>query len=313
VRKTPLANNAAPIDRNAFFQNWLETDATAGPQRAYRLACRLPEQMRPIGRTAAARADWALAHTLFWRGRFAESRALLAAIRSDAITPEAGADARLELLIPAQLSLALATLGEIDAALAQAGLALSWAQDQPEAMHLASACGYLSLLHCFLDAPAATLEWSRRARAAASKRAQISLIHSTNLLEYWALSRLGQPTDEAAAQTALAELRRIGRAQEARAFSLYAQGLFHQAPIHACTQLDAALDLNASCGLHHWEARLLHLKSQSLDAAGQLGEASRFLHIAQETAQRQGARLFLNDITGIESRTHASPHPESAL
>ena len=114
--------------------------------------------MRPIGRTAAVRADWALAHTLFWRGRFAESRALLAAIRIDVITPETGADARLELLIPAQLSLALATLGERDAALAQAELALSWAQQQPEPMHLASACGYLGLLHCFLDAPVATLD-----------------------------------------------------------------------------------------------------------------------------------------------------------
>lgn len=133
------------------------------------------------------------------------------------------------------------------------------------------------------------------------------------LLEYWALSRLGQPTDETAAQTALARLRRDKPAQEARAFSLYAQALFHQSPAHAqgfaFTQLDAALDLNARFGLHHWEARLLHLKSQSLDAAGQLTEASRFLRLAQETAQRQGARLFLNATTGIESRTHASPQP----
>ena len=137
-------------------------------------------------------------------------------------------------------------------------------------------------------------------------------MHNANLLEYWALSRLGQPTHEATAQTALAALRRMGSAQEARAFSLYAQALFQQSPRHAVTQLDAALDLNARCGLHHWEARLLHLKSQSLDAAGQLGEADRFLHIARETAQRQGARLFLDDIAGIESRTHASPHLEFA-
>lgn len=136
------------------------------------------------------------------------------------------------------------------------------------------------------------------------------------LLTYWARARLGLTSDESAAQTALARLRRYGPAREARAFSLYAQARFHQAPAHArgfaLTQLDAALDLNARCGLHHWEARLLHLKSQSLDAAGQLGEASRFLRLATGIAQRQSARLFLDAIAGIESRTHASPDPESA-
>jgi len=268
--------------------------------------------MRPSGRTAAARADWALAHTLFWRGRFAESHALLASIQIDAITPEAGAEARLELLIPAQMSWALILLGETDIALAQAENALRWARQHPAASHFALACGYQALLHCFLDAPLATLEWSRQARAAAAERAPTNLIPHTHLLEYWALSRLGQPTHEAGAQIALAALRRLGRAEEARGFSIYAQGLFHQTPSLACTQLDAALDLNARCGLHHWEAHLLHLKSRSLDAAGQLGEASRFERLAKETAQHQGAWLFLSKFEGIESRTPASLKPESA-
>lgn len=260
--------------------------------------------MRSGGRTAAARADWALARTLFWRGHFEESRTLLAAIRLDTLTPEADADARLELLIPAQLSWALAALGDIDGAHTQAECALSWAQAQPEPP--ATASGYLGLLHCFLDMPEAALAWSRRTQAAATRNAPSGLYQHAKLLEYWALSRLGQPCDEAGAQSALLALRRLGAAHEARAFSIYAQGAFHQSPLHACTQLDAALDLNARCGLHHWEARLLQMKSRSLDAAGQLLEASRFIKLAKETAQRQRAWLFLSQIEGIESRTHVS-------
>lgn len=266
--------------------------------------------MRPVGRTAIARADWALAHTQFWRGRFVESRELLAAINVDAIAPETEFDARLELLVPAQLSWALAMLGDVDAARGQAKRALNWAQADADARHLATVYAYLGLLHCVLDAPTEVLEWSRRLHALASHQDQASQFHTATLLQYWASSRLGQATDETGAQNALTELRRLGRAHEARAFSLYAQGLFHQSPMHAQTQLDAALDLNASCGLHHWEARLLRMKSHSLDAAGQLSEASRFLRLALETAHRQNARLFLIEIAGIESRSNVGSNME---
>jgi hypothetical protein len=269
--------------------------------------------MRPLGRTAAVRADWALAHTLFWRGRFEQAHTLLAAVRLNVITSAADAafnHVDLALLIPAQLSWTLALLGEKTAALAQAERALAWTSVRPEPVQRAFAEHALSLLHSFLDSPEAALTWSRQAQASAAACALPELGDSAQLLEYWALSRLGQPTHEARAQTALAALRRLGPGHEARAFSLYAQALFHQSPAHASTQLDAALDLNARCGLHHWEARLQHCKSQSLDAAGQLDEASRFLLLAQETAQRQGARLFLDNITGIESRTSASPTME---
>jgi hypothetical protein len=299
-------NSALFSPAQSPFQNWLEADAVAGPQRAYRLARKLPEQLRIQGRTAAARADWALAHTLFWMGRFEESRALLACIRSDAITAEASARFNPLLLIPAQLGWTLALLGETQQALEQAEHALYWAQNQPQALHLARAWGYQSLLHCFLDTPEAALACNRQAQTAAAAADESSLLDSAKLLEYWALSRLGQTTDETAAQTALASLRRHSPAHEAQAFSLYAQALFHQSPPYAVTQLDAALDMNARFGLHHWEARLLLLKSRSLDASGQLSEASRFHRLAKETAQRQGARLFLNDIEGIESRTQAS-------
>jgi len=283
--------------RDVKFQAWLEAEALAGPQRSYRLARKLPQHLRTQGRSAAARADWAVARTLFWMGRFAESRDLLAAIHLDDLTPETNTDFNLALLIPAQLAWALALLGETESAIEHGQRALAWAQNQTNSAQLTAAHDFLAHLHCFLDAPAATLAYTHHP----SDRA--------TLLEYWALSRLGQPTDETAAQTALARLRRSEPAGEARAFSLYAQAQFHQAPAHALTHLDAALDLNARFGLHHWEARLLHLKSRSLDAAGQLGEASRFLRLAQETAQRQCARLFLNDIAGIESRTLASPQP----
>lgn len=237
-------------------------------------------------------------------GRFAESRGLLAAINLDALTPASDAVCNPRLLIPAQLAWALALLGETESAVEHGQRALTWAQSQPDLLQLTTAHGFLAQLHCFLDAPEATLAYTRQPSDMATDMA--------TLLTYWAHSRLGRPTDEAAAQAALAGLRRQHPADEARAFSLYAQAQFYQSPVFALTQLDAALDLNARFGLHHWEARLLHLKSQSLDAMGQLTEATRFQRLAIDTAQRQGARLFLNDIAGIESRTQAGIHMENA-
>lgn len=276
--------------------------------------------MRPFGRTASIRAEWALAHSLFWHGRLEKSAALLNSIQLDAINQEADAvfnHVHLGLLIAAQKSWNLALLGAKDRALEHAERALNAAQREPPAsMNLpANRCfaeHARSLLHCFLDQPEATLYWSRQLHAESAECIDPVLRHSTTLLAYWASSRLRLERDEnsseIAAQAALAALRRLGPAHEARGFGLYAQALYWQSPAHAVTQLDAALDLNARCGLHAWTARLLQLKSRSLDAAGQLGEASRFLALAHETAQQQGARLFLDDITGIESRTYASPH-----
>ncbi len=308
-----LAPAAPPcLPDNARYQAWLEADAGIGPQRAYHLACRLAEELRPHGLAAAACADWALAHTLFWRGRFEESRVLLTAIRLADSASRTGGALPPELLVAAQLSWALALLDQRQAALIQAGYAMTLAQSHPETSALAVASGFLGLLHCFLDAPEASLAATRQLRASASDTAQTGLLYSARLLEYWAQSRLGRPTDETAAQTALAGLRRLGTAHEARAFNLYALGQYYQSPKHALTQIDAALDLNARHGLHHWEAHLLHLKSRSLDANGLLHAASRFHDLARQTAQRQNARLFLSAITGIESRTHADPDMDYA-
>ncbi len=317
-----------PVDNarhagDALYQAWLAADAEAGPQRAYRLACRLRDPLRQLGRVGAARADWALAHSLFWMGRFGEALTLLSALRLEVIDPRVDAGFRhigLELLIPAQLSWTLALLGDTPAALAHAeSLKIGENVATPTrhiaghiAGHIAYASHALSQLHCFLDMPETSLTWSRRARLATEHGDPCELAESARLLEYWAQSRLGVAADETGAQQALAALRRRGPAPEARAFSLYAQALFWQSPRHAVTQLDSALDLNARCSLHLWQARLFHLKSLSLDAAGRLAEAERFLHLARETAQHQRARLFLDPITGIESPTFAAPHMEFA-
>lgn len=264
--------------------------------------------MRPFGRTASIRAEWALAHSLFWHGRLEKSTALLTSIQLDAINHQADIvfnHVHLGLLIAAQTSWNRVLLGDTPNTLAAADLLLRFAHQPASPPDRQFASHALGQLHCFLDAAEPTLDWSRHAQADGIDHV-VSL--SAILLEYWALSRLGRATDEARAQAALGELRRLGPAHEARGFSLYAQALYWQSPAHAVTQLDAALDLNARCGLHAWTARLLWLKSRSLDAAGQLGEASRFLALAHETAQQQGARLFLDDIAGIESRTTASPH-----
>jgi len=311
VKRSDHANRAG----ETLYQAWLAADAEAGPQRAYRLACRLRDPLRQMGRVGAARADWALAHTLFWMGRFGEAQTLLTALRLDVIDPQADAafgHIGLQLLIPAQLSWTTALLGDRPTALAHAESLVTSANSATPTTHAAYVCHALGLLHCFLDMPETCLAWSLRTRIAADCGDPTGLAESARLLEYWAQSRLGVAADEAGVQLALASLRRRGPAPEARAFSLYAQALYWQAPRHADTQLDSALDLNARCSLHLWQARLLHLKSLSLDAAGKLAEAERFLHLARETAQRQGAWLFLDPIAGIESPTFAALHMEFA-
>lgn len=297
-------------DGDTFFQAWLSTDAQLGPQHAYRLACHLAKALRPLGRSAAMRADWALAYTLFWRGRFVDAQALLTECTLERVNSQTDAEFAhidLQLLLIVQKSWNTAVLSDRATALGQVADLAVYTRSDNTPLHRAYAGHALSLLHCLLDQAADCLAWSRTAQVAAADCDDPSLLPQAQILEYWAGSRLrqAQAQDENGVQTALAALRRLGPAQEARSFGLYAQALFHQSPNHAATQLDAALDLNARCGLHLWDARLQHLKALSLDAAGQLTEADRFLHMARETARHQGATLFLNDMTGIESRTPA--------
>lgn len=293
---------------NTYFQAWLAADAHLGPQRAYRLAYRLAEAMRPLGGSATMRADWTLAYTLFWRGRFVDAQALLTEMTPETVDSAADAEfahVELQLLLAAQTCWNSALLGDRPTALRQATTLAAFMQGDHARLQRAYAGHALSLLHCLFDQAAECLLWSRVAQADASDCGDPGLLPLAQVLEYWAGSRLQLPHDESRVQAALAALRRLGPAQEARGFSLYAQALFHQSPCHAATQLDSALDLNARCGLHLWDARLQHLKARSLDAAGLLGEADRFQHLARKTAHQQGARLFLDDMTGIESRTPA--------
>jgi hypothetical protein len=293
---------------DTFFQAWLAADMRVGPQQAYRLACRLAEAMRPLGRSAAIRADWALAHTLLWRGRFIDAQALLAEIAPERVDPTTDAGfshVDLKLLLTAQKCWNSALLDDYPTAQHHSATLIALVHDDSAPLHRAYASHALSLLYCLFDQASECLNWSLAAQSDASNCGDSGLLSLARVLEYWASSRLHLAQDEQRVQTALATLRRLGLAQEARGFSLYTQALFHQSPSHAVTQIDAALDLNARCGLHLWDARLQHMKARSLDAAGLLGEADRFLHRARETARQQGARLFLNDMTGIESRTPA--------
>lgn len=293
---------------DTFFQAWLTADMRVGPQKAYRLARRLADAMRPLGRSASIRADWALAHTLLWRGRFIDAQALLAEIAPERVDLAADAGFShidLKLLLTAQKSWNSALLNDLPAAQRHSAALIDFVHGDSYPLHRAYASHALSLLHCLFDQATECLDWSRAAQADASNSGDSGLLSLSRVLEYWASSRLHLAQDEQRVQAALASLRRLGPAQEARGFSLYTQALFHQSPSHAATQIDAALDLNARFGLHLWDARLQLLKARSLDAAGLLGEADRFLNMARETARKQGAWLFLKDMPGIESRTPA--------
>lgn len=136
-----------------------------------------------------------------------------------------------------------------------------------------------AMLHFFLDDPEACL----RQREASSDPVALA---RAELLHYWAQSRLGERPDEAAAQAALATLRRLAPCEEARGTAIHAEAAFSRQPIYALPHLDHALDLFARFGLHYLEARLLEQKAQALDAAGELGDASRFQQAAAEARRR---------------------------
>lgn len=136
-------------------------------------------------------------------------------------------------------------------------------------------------LHFFLDDPQACL------RGIITSADPVESAQS-ELLRYWAQTRLGEQPDEAAAQAALATLRRLAPCDEARGMAVYAAAAFHRQPAYSLPHLDHALDLFARFGLHYLEARLLNLKAQALDAAGLLRDASRFQRAAAEAERRQG-------------------------
>lgn len=138
-----------------------------------------------------------------------------------------------------------------------------------------------AMLGFFLDAPELCL------REIGTPDTPIAAANAA-LLRYWAQSRLGGRGDEAAAQGALATLRRLAPCEEARGMAIYAVAAFQQHPIAALPHLDHALDLFARFGLHYLEARLFGLKARALDASGLLADAGRFQRAAAEAERRQG-------------------------
>lgn len=208
---------------------------------------KLPELAKAAGEAARHQAAWAIGSTLFWRGRFSDARQWL--------PPSAEGQACLGWILALQ--------GEREAALRLPHHTLP----------------NNALLHFFLDDAETCL---RQIETCADPIARAR----AELLRYWAQTRLGERPDEAAAQTALATLRRLAPCEEARGTAIHAEAAFCRQPRHALPHLDHALDLFARFGLHYLEARLLALKAQALDAAGQLGDASRFQQAAAEARRR---------------------------
>ncbi len=232
----------------AAFADWRALEARLGPALAYRPAKKLPDLAKGAGESARQQAAWAVGSTLFWRGRFSDARKWLPP-SAEGLTC---------------LGWTLALQGEREAALALPHSALP----------------NNALLHFFLDDPEACLS-SIGTPANPVDAAQ------ADLLRYWAYTRFGEQPDEAVAQAALATLRRLAPCEEARGTAIHAEAAFSRQPLYALPHLDHALDLFARFGLHHLEARLLNLKAQALDAAGLLGDASRFHQAAAEARRHQ--------------------------
>jgi hypothetical protein len=263
-----------------------------GPIRSYPYSWRLPDLARDEGRHARLRARLALGLTLYAMGRFGEA---LANLPEPEIPPEADE-------------------AEWVADLLDLRARCLWLQDQPaSALSLAEAAwsiepralrrlqARVSFLY-LADDPEAALamgaDYREAARAVDSKTDQAWAA----LFLHWAHARLGRDDedddDPAPAHAALAMLRSIVPADAAQGEALFAEAVFHEAPAWSLAWLDGALVLGERFGLHHLKARLLAMKVCALEANGLLGESSRFLKLARETAQRQGAWRYLRDMAG---------------
>lgn len=220
-------------------------------------------------------AALALAQTLYIMGRF---QAALAAV-PDANAPVAGAW-RIQARTLRAWSLWL--LDDTDAA--QAAWQAMNDADAPVAARVRAECLYLT--EAAESNPQTMADYQRGVEGQAGAHAAWARV----LADWWhpargpALSRL---------HGALGWLQRHAPAGSARAAAVFAEARFREAPAHALVWLDAALDQVERYGQHDLKARLLHKKVLALEAAGQLAEAGRFLTVARETAQRQGAWRYL--------------------
>lgn len=97
------------------------------------------------------------------------------------------------------------------------------------------------------------------------------------------------PSHLGAAQRVIARQRQHAPALAAASEAAFAEAQWHRAPRWSVVWLDYALDQCERYSQHTLKARLLMRKSLALDAAGELGEAARFLKLAQALQQRQRA------------------------
>lgn len=250
---------------------WAELHARFGSARAYPYAWRLPDLARQADATARSRAALALARTLYAMGRFGEAL--------EALPAGAGEQD------PATLELrahCLWLMGEGDAAWERVGSIVC--PDPLDTLRVRAAFAQFTGDPALGQEP--ILAYRANARGPAEQGAWAALF------EDW----LRPQGDAAAPHAALAWLRRHQPARAAEAEAVHAEARFRQAPAQALVWLDHALDQTERYGQHHLKARLLRLKALALEASGQLGAAARFMALAREVAQRQGAWRYVRDM-----------------
>lgn len=253
------------------YAAWAHLHRNEGPARSFSYAWRLPELARREGGLARFRGALALAQTLFAMGRYTD--ALTALLDSHDAAPPS--------LIAQALycrACCLATRDEMEAARSSLeGAAALW----PDRLDALAAQAHFAFV-CDVPDPVAGAAYLQAAREVGVE----AHLARARLLADWA----GPDVVEAGeCHQALAWLRQHAPAEAAEDEALHAEARFRQSPAQALVWLDHTLEQVDRYGQHRLKTRLLHRKSQALEAAGQLGEAARFLGLARESAQRLGA------------------------
>ncbi len=235
------------------FAAWEDLHRQAGAGRSYPYAWRLPELARPLGRAPLERARHALALDLYALGRFEEARAAL---------PETADFLRRRLCV--LMDQPPPDGGE--------GGGMPTAEER-----------YLAYLR---DTP-------RHGPATeSSDMEEVERLWAT-VLRTWSLARGGLGVSLQDSHRALARLRGLHPSLAAQAEAVFAETVYCLGPRWAPVWLDHALDQVDRFSQHHLKARLLGLKARALEAAGELGEGTRFRKQARALVERQGARLYL--------------------
>lgn len=252
---------------------WQARSIQLGPTAAFPFAWRLPELARGLARPHRLRAGLALACTLYGQGRFADCLIALAEL------PTTPGDA------PRQA-----------AHLEHLGACCRWIMAQADNLPL-SADPDLRLDSLYLgDAAATLLDEAPRQRQAALLAGHAPEAAWADLLLDWARARTGLPGDARASHSALSLLGATHPSRAALGAGIHAHAAYLREGPWALPWLDQALLLADRLGQHLDQARLLHLKARALEADGQLADAERFLKLARETARRQGAWRWLEDM-----------------